>query len=216
LSCKRIERHSVITTKGKKMMTTQGKLTLENLWTLEAYSKKRSEFRATVIAHKKNRTVHLGEHMTLLFEDEMTVRYQVQEMLRIEKTFEEQGILDELEAYNPLIPDGRNFKATMMIEYDDAEERKIALRKLKGVEHKVWLQVEGAAKVFAIADEDLERSNDEKTAAVHFMRFELTKDMAEALKYGVSLSMGVDHPAYTATQEPVNDVVRAALVKDLA
>ncbi|MFM2400474.1 MAG: hypothetical protein RL341_2631 [Pseudomonadota bacterium] len=197
------------------MMTTQGKLTVENLWTLEAYSKKRAEFRAQVIAHKKNRSVHLGEHITLLFEDEMTVRYQVQEMLRIEKTFEEQGILDELEAYNPLIPDGRNFKATMLIEYDDVEQRKVELKKLRGVEHKVWLQVEGAAKVHAIADEDLERSNDEKTAAVHFLRFELTKDMAEALKYGVTLSMGVDHPAYTVAQ-PVGAEARAALVKDLA
>ncbi|MGL4574998.1 MAG: DUF3501 family protein, partial [Burkholderiaceae bacterium] len=189
--------------------------TLENLWTLEAYSKKRNEFRAQVIAHKKNRTVHLGEHITLLFEDEMTVRYQVQEMLRIEKTFEEQGILDELEAYNPLIPDGRNFKATMLIEYDDVEQRKAELKKLRGVEHKVWLQVEGAAKVYAIADEDLERSNEEKTAAVHFLRFELTKDMAEALKYGVTLSMGVDHAAYTVAQ-PVSAEARAALVKDLA
>jgi Protein of unknown function (DUF3501) len=199
----------------KFMMTTQAKLSLDNLWTLEAYSKKRAEFRTQVIAHKKNRSVHLGDHVTLLFEDEMTVRYQVQEMLRIEKTFEEQGILDELEAYNPLIPDGRNFKATMMIEYDDVQERKEALKKLRGVEHKVWVQVEGSAKVYAIADEDLERSNEEKTAAVHFLRFELSKDMAEALKYGVTLSMGVDHPAYTVAQ-PVAANVRAALVKDLA
>jgi hypothetical protein len=198
------------------MMTTQSKLTLENLWTLEAYAKKRNEFRAQVIAHKKNRSVHLGEHVTLLFEDEMTVRYQVQEMLRIEKTFEEQGILDELEAYNPLIPDGRNFKATMMIEYGDVQERKAALKKLKGIEDKVWIQVEGSPKVYAIADEDLERSNDEKTAAVHFLRFELTKDMAEALKYGVSLSMGVDHPAYTDAVEPVPTNVRTVLIKDLA
>lgn len=196
-------------------MTTQGKLTLENLWTLEAYAKKRSEFRAQVIAHKKNRQVSLGDHVTLLFEDEMTVRYQVQEMLRIEKTFEEQGILDELEAYNPLIPDGRNFKATMMIEYDNVEERKAALKKLKDIEDHVWIQVEGALKVYAIADEDMERSNEEKTAAVHFLRFEFTKDMTEALKYGVTLSMGVDHPAYVASQEPVAANVRAALVKDL-
>jgi hypothetical protein len=200
----------------KCMMTTQEKLTLENLWTLEAYAKKRNEFRAQVIAHKKNRQVALGDHVTLLFEDEMTVRYQVQEMLRIEKTFEEQGILDELEAYNPLIPDGRNFKATMMIEYDNVEERKLALKKLKDIEDHVWIQVEGALKVYAIADEDMERSNEEKTAAVHFLRFELTKDMAEALKYGVTLSMGIDHRAYTASQEPVPAQVRAALVKDLS
>lgn len=198
------------------MMTAQAKLSLDNLWTLEAYAKKRNEFRAQVITHKKNRTVHLGNHITLLFEDEMTVRYQVQEMLRIEKTFEEQGILDELEAYNPLIPDGRNFKATMMIEYDNVEERKTALKKLKGIEDKVWIQVEGSAKVYAIADEDMERSNEEKTAAVHFLRFELTKDMAEALKYGVGLSMGVDHPAYTDAVEPVASNIRQALVKDLA
>jgi hypothetical protein len=200
----------------KYMMTAQGKLTLETLWTLEAYAKKRAEFRAQVIAHKKSRTVHLGEHVTLLFEDEMTVRYQVQEMLRIEKTFEEQGILDELEAYNPLIPDGSNFKATMMIEYEDAEQRKAALKKLKGIEDKVWIQVEGSPKVYAIADEDMERSNDEKTAAVHFLRFELTKDMAEALKYGVMLSAGVEHHAYADALEPVPANVRAALVKDLA
>jgi Protein of unknown function (DUF3501) len=198
------------------MMTTQSKLTRENLWTLEAYSKKRTEFRAQVLAHKKNRTVRLGDHITLLFEDEMTVRYQVQEMLRIEKTFEEQGILDELEAYNPLIPDGRNFKATMMIEYTDVEARKIALKKLRGVEHKVWVQAEGSPRVYAIADEDLERSNDEKTSAVHFMRFELSKDMAEALKYGVSLSVGVEHPNYTVSVEPIAVETRNALVKDLA
>jgi Protein of unknown function (DUF3501) len=198
------------------MMATQSKLTPGNLWTLEAYSKKRAEFRAQVMAHKKNRTVALGDHITLLFEDEMTVRYQVQEMLRIEKTFEEQGILDELEAYNPLIPDGRNFKATMMIEYADVEQRRVALKKLRGIEHRVWVQAEGSPRAYAIADEDLPRTNEEKTSAVHFLRFELTKDMAEALKYGVSLAVGVEHPEYTFAVEPVAADVRSALVKDLA
>jgi hypothetical protein len=184
--------------------------------TLEAYAKARAEFRKKVIAHKKHRAVHLGPHVTLLFEDELTIRYQIQEMLRIEKIFEEEGIEHELEAYNPLIPDGRNFKATMLIEYEDAEVRKRELAKLIGIEDKVWVQAEGSPKVFAIADEDLERENEEKTSSVHFMRFELTEDMAAALKYGVPLSIGVDHPNYKAAQEPVSAEIRAALVADLA
>ncbi len=161
------------------------------------------------------RTVHVGEHVTLLFEDELTVRYQIQEMLRIEKQFEEAGIQDELDAYNPLIPDGRNFKATMLIEFEDEKERRTALTKLKGIEGRAWIQVEGSPKVYAIADEDLARENEEKTSAVHFLRFELTDDMAAALKYGVSLSIGVTHPAYTAAVEPVANDRRNALVKDL-
>ncbi len=197
-------------------MTTTPRITRDSLMTLEAYAKARNDFRARVLEHKRARAVHLGEHVTLLFEDELTVRYQIQEMLRIEKTFEESGIRDELEAYNPLVPDGRNFKATMMIEYEDVEERKKALAKLKGIEDKVWVQVEGSPKVFAIADEDLERENDEKTSAVHFVRFELTKEMAEALKYGMALSIGVDHPDYKASAEPVGKETRTALVKDLA
>jgi hypothetical protein len=144
-------------------------------------------------AHKRLRTVHIGEHVTLLFEDETTIRYQIQEILRVEKQFEEAGILDELEAYNPLIPDGRNFKATMLIEYAEESDRRLALTKLKGIEDKTWIQVEGSKKVYAIADEDLERENETKTSAVHFLRFELSEEMAAALKYGVSLSMGVDH-----------------------
>jgi hypothetical protein len=192
------------------------KLSPESLMTLEAYAKARKEFRAQVIAHKKERTVHLGEHVTLIFEDELTMRYQVQEMLRAEKIFEESGIQEEIDAYNPLIPDGRNFKATMMIEYEDEKERRAALAKLKGVEDKTWIRVEGLARVYAIADEDLERENEEKTSSVHFLRFELTKEMAEALKYGVGLAMGVDHPAYTATLDPVPAEIRASLVKDLA
>lgn len=193
-----------------------GRISRESLWTLEHYSRIRNQFRAEVMAHKKLRKIALGDHITLLFEDEKTIRYQIQEMLRIEKTFEEEGIRDELDAYNPLIPDGRNFKATMMIEYPDPEIRRVELRRLKGVESRVWVQVEGREKVWAIADEDLIRENEEKTSSVHFMRFELDEDMAAALKYGVSLSIGVDHPAYTVKIDPLAADVRTSLVKDLA
>ncbi len=196
--------------------TTMPKITRDSLMTLETYAKSRKDFRARVLEHKKPRAVHIGDHVTLLFEDELTIRYQIQEMLRIEKTFEEAGIQDEIDAYNPLVPDGRNFKATMLIEYEDVEERRVALTKLKGIEDKAWVQVEGSARVYAIADEDLERENEQKTSAVHFLRFELTKEMAEALKYGVALSIGVDHPNYTAACAPVSQETRAALVKDLA
>ena len=192
------------------------KLSRESLMTLEAYANARKEFRARVIAHKKPRTVHLGDHLTLIFEDELTIRYQVQEMLRAEKIFEEQGIQDELDAYNPLIPDGRNFKATMLIEYEDEGERRAALAKMKGIEDRVWVRVEGCAPVYAIADEDLDRENEDKTSAVHFLRFELTAEMAAALKYGVALAMGVDHPHYDAQLDPLSPEARAALVKDLA
>jgi hypothetical protein len=192
------------------------KITRESLQTLEAYAKARKEFRARVIAHKKLRTVHLGEHVTLVFEDELTIRYQIQEMLRVEKTFEEAGIQDELDAYNPLVPDGSNFKATMLIEYEDENERKAALAKLKGIEDRTWIRVEGCAPVYAIADEDLERENEQKTSSVHFLRFELTREMAAALKYGVSLAIGVDHPHYNAQLDPVPPEIRAALAKDLA
>jgi len=191
-------------------------ITRESLLTLEAYAKARGAFRAQVLAHKKQRTVHLGAHLTLLFEDELTVRYQIQEMLRIEKTFEEEGIRDELDAYNPLVPDGSNFKATMLIEYENPDERKAALARLIGIEDRVWVQVEGCAKVCAIADEDLSRETDEKTSAVHFLRFELTREMIAALKYGVGLAIGVDHPEYTAAIPVVPGETRAALVADLA
>ncbi len=197
-------------------MQAMPKIERESLMTLEAYSRQRKDFRAKVMAHKRNRKAHLGDHVTLIFEDELTIRYQVQEMLRAERIFEEEGINDELEAYNPLIPDGRNFKATMMIEYPDVEERKAALAKLKGVEDRTWIQVEGCPKVYAIADEDLERENDEKTSSVHFLRFELTDEMAKALKYGVGLSIGIDHPAYRVTLDPVPLNVRNSLVADLA
>ena len=188
----------------------------DTLMSLEAYAKARKDFRARVIAHKKARTIHLGEHVTLIFEDELTIRYQVQEMLRIEKIFEEDGIEDELAAYNPLIPDGSNFKATMLIEYEDADERRHALGKLKGIEDRVWMQVEGCAKVFAIADEDLERENADKTSAVHFVRFEMSKEMVAALRYGVALGIGVDHPNYKAEIPAVSDATRSALIADLA
>ena len=194
---------------------TMKKITLQNLMSLEAYAKARKEFRANAITHKRLRSVHIGDHVTLLFEDEMTIRYQIQEVLRVEKTFEEAGIQDELDAYTPLIPDGRNFKATMLIEYVDEVERRIALTKLKGIEDKTWIQVEGSKKIYAIADEDLQRENETKTSAVHFLRFELTEEMAAALKYGVSLAMGVDHPQYTVAIE-VNNQTRVALVRDLA
>jgi hypothetical protein len=191
-------------------------LTPDSLLTLEAYSKTRAEFRRKVIAHKAKRTLALGEHVRLLFEDELTIRYQIQEMLRAEKIFEEEGIRHELESYNPLIPDGRNFKATMMIEYEDPAVRKRELGRLIGIEDKVWVQVAGFDRVWAIADEDLERETDEKTSSVHFLRFELGEPMAAALKSGAALSAGVDHPQYRASAEPVPDSLREALLGDLA
>jgi hypothetical protein len=192
------------------------RITRESLLTLEAYAKARSEYRAKVIAHKKDRTVHLGEHLTLLFEDELTIRYQIQEMLRIEKTFDEHGIQDELDAYNPLVPDGSNWKATLLVEYEDIDERKAALAKLKGIEDRVWVQVEGSSRVYAIADEDLERENETKTSSVHFVRFELAPEMVAAVKYGVGVSIGVDHPSYSFAIAALSDATRRALVADLA
>ncbi len=187
----------------------------ESLLPLETYARERNAFRARVIAHKKDRTVHLGEHVTLLFEDELTIRYQVQEMLRIERIFEEEGIQHELDAYNPLIPDGANWKATMLIEYPDEAERRRMLGKLKGIEARVWVEVEGSARIYAIADEDLERENDEKTSAVHFLRFDLAAAARARLKAGAALSIGVDHPAYRVALEPVGAETAAALLKDL-
>ena len=187
----------------------------ESLLTLEAYARERTDFRARVIEHKKHRTVQLGDSVTLIFEDELTIRYQIQEMLRVERIFEEQGIQDELETYNPLVPDGRNFKATMMLEYTDPEERQRWLAKLIGIEDKVWIQVRGFERVWAIADEDLTRENEQKTSSVHFLRFELTDAMAQVLKSGLGLSIGIDHPQYRAILE-VSAAVCDALVKDLA
>ena len=196
-------------------MQTTHKIARDSLLSLESYAKQRQEFRAKVMAHKKHRTIHLGAHVTLIFEDALTIRYQVQEMLRIERTFEEQGIQDELDVYNPLIPDGRNLKATMMIEYADDEERKQALAKLKGIEDRVWVQVDGCAPIFAIADEDLERENDEKTSAVHFLRFELDEEMVQSLKRSAGLALGVDHQNYQAEVRAVAAATRASLGQDL-
>jgi TusA-related sulfurtransferase len=187
----------------------------ESLLTLEAYARERPAIRARVLAHKKARTVHVGEHVTLLFEDEQTVRYQVQEMLRIEKTFEEAGIRDELDAYDALVPDGTNFKATMLVEYEDVEERRTALAKLRGIERRTWIEVTGFDRVFAVADEDLDRENDEKTSAVHFLRFELERPAIDALKRGAGLGVGIDHPAYRAAIPELPQATRAALVVDL-
>ena len=186
-----------------------------SLMSLEAYARERASFRAKVIEHKKHRSVALGEHLTLLFEDELTIRYQVQEMLRIEKIFEEDGIQDELAAYNPLVPDGSNFKATMLLEYEDPDERRRELGRLKGIEDRVYVQVEGCARVFAIADEDLDRENDEKTSSVHFLRFELAPAMVEAAKRGAALGVGIDHPEYRYAVDPVPAEIREALVADL-
>ena len=188
----------------------------ESLMTLEAYAKAREEFRAKVIEHKKRRTAHVGEHVTLLFEDELTIRYQVQEMLRIERIFEEEGIDDELHAYNPLVPDGSNLKATMLIEYEDVAERAQMLAKLKGIEDKMWLRVGDHAPVYAIADEDLERENDEKTASVHFLRFELTAAMIQILKSGADIAMGCDHSQYKFKIDEINPVTREALLVDFS
>jgi hypothetical protein len=187
----------------------------ESLLSLEAYARERNAFRARVIEHKKRRTVHLGGNVTLQFEDELTIRYQVQEMLRIERIFEDDAIQGELDAYNPLVPDGSNWKATMLIEYPDPEERRRMLARLKGIEDRVWVQVGGHERVYAIADEDLERENDEKTSSVHFVRFELSGAMREALRKGAALAVGVDHPEYRATSEPPPEV-RAALAADVA
>src|SRR5665213_242056 len=168
----------------------------DSLLSLEAYTKVRATLRERLILHKKRRTAHLGEHLTLLFEDEQTVRYQIQEMLRIEKTFDEAGIRAELDAYTPLLPDGSNFKATVFIEYGNETERRAALARLIGIEDRIFIQIKGDGPVYAIADEDLERENDEKTSAIHFVRFELTPAMKSALRNGASMKIGCDHPNY--------------------
>jgi Protein of unknown function (DUF3501) len=187
----------------------------DSLLSLEAYARQRNQFRARVMEHKKRRTVHLGGNVTLQFEDELTVRYQVQEMLRIERIFEEEGIQHELDAYNPLVPDGSNWKATMMIEYPDPDERRRMLTALKGIERRVWVQVGELERVFAVADEDLERENEEKTSSVHFLRFELDAPMRERLGKGAAVRIGVDHPQYRVAVELAPEV-RAALASDLA
>lgn len=191
------------------------RITRDSLLSLEAYARQRSEFRARVIAHKKSRIVQIGGNVTLIFEDELTVRYQIQEMLRIERTFEEAGIADELAAYNPLVPDGSNWKATMMIEYVDPQERQRWLARLIGIEDRVWVQVAEQSRIYAIADEDLERENALKTSAVHFLRFDLTETMKLALRSGAEISVGIDHPEYAASVSPLPANVRASLCEDL-
>ncbi|HEX6930418.1 MAG TPA: DUF3501 family protein [Gammaproteobacteria bacterium] len=190
-------------------------LVREELLALEDYSARRADFRREVMAHKAVRTVSIGPNVRLFFEDRMTIRYQVQEMLRAERIFETAAIQEELEAYNPLIPDGGNWKATQMIEFADANERRVALSRLVGIEWQTWVQVEGYERVPAIADEDLERATGEKTSAVHFLRFEIPAVMADSLKRGAALSMGVDHENYRHLVAPLPDAVRRALLVDL-
>jgi hypothetical protein len=190
------------------------KLTPEDLHSLEAYAKLRPEFRARVMEHKRHRRLPLGEHITLIFEDRLTMHYQVQEMLRAERIFEEQGILDELNVYNPLIPGGSNWKATMMIEYEDEEERRLALQRLVGIEDQIWVQIGDSDPVQAIADEDIERSTESKTSAVHFLRFELPADRVAALKSGASLRAGVSNSHYSHTAE-ASEAMRESLIADL-
>ncbi|MBA2672074.1 DUF3501 family protein [Ramlibacter sp.] len=179
-------------------MQLTGNITADNLMTLEAYSKWRKAHKGDIIAHRKLRSVHLGEHITVQFESELTMRYQIQEMLRVEKIFEEEGIQQEVESYAPLVPDGSNWKATMLIEYPDGNERKRELARLIGVEDRMFAEVEGLARVYAIADEDLDRENDEKTSAVHFLRFEFTPAMCSAMKAGAAVKLGCDHTNYPA------------------
>jgi hypothetical protein len=182
-------------------------ITRENIMTLEAYSKYRKENKAEIMALRRLRSVALGEHMTMQFESELTIRYQIQEILRVEKQFEEQGILDEIEAYSPLVPDGSNWKATMLIEYTNVEERKVALTKLIGIEDRTYIEVDGFKRVYAIADEDLDRENETKTSAVHFCRFEFSDATKNAIKYGAKVILGCDHPNYNVSTEiPVNQL----------
>ena len=196
-------------------MNMAKKLTRNDLMSLEDYAVARPEFRARVLAHKKDRKVALGPNATLYFEDRLTLQYQIQEMLRIEKVFEADGIQDELDAYNPLIPDGSNWKATFMIEYSDEAERRKMLARLIGIDKKVWVKVDGFDKVYPITNEDMERETEDKTSSVHFMRFELSKDMIAALKNGAGLSMGVDHPQYSFETGPLPENIRASLLEDL-
>lgn len=192
------------------------KLTRDDLYSLEKYAEVRPQFRADVMKHKRERVVPVGPNVTLHFEDRLTMQYQIQEMLRVERIYEAEGIQDELDAYNPLIPDGSNFKATMMVEFDDVEERKLELARLIGIEDRTWVQVSGFDRVYAIADEDMERDTDEKTSSVHFMRFELTPDMVAAARSGAAISVGVDHENYRHQLEPLPQAVRDSLAEDLS
>lgn len=191
------------------------KLSREDLMSLEEYARKRPEFRARVMMHKRARRLALGPHAALYFEDRLTVQYQVQEMLRAERIFEPEGIADELAAYNPLIPDGCNWKATFMLEYADAGERQEVLKRLIGIEDRVWMRVAGFDKVYAIADEDLDRETEEKTSTVHFMRFELTAEMVTAARAGTALAAGIDHEGMTLTVDPLPGETADSLVADL-
>ena len=195
-------------------MQITGNITPDNLMSLEAYSKYRKTNKPDILAHRKLRSVHLGENMTLQFESEMTVRYQIQEMLRIEKIFEEDGIVQEIDVYAPLVPDGSNWKATMLIEYPDENERRRELARLIGVEDRMFIEVEGHARVYAIADEDLDRENDEKTSAVHFVRFELDNAMRKAVLAGAGVKLGCDHTNYPAHTNIAPETL-ASLAADL-
>ena len=192
------------------------KLERADLYSLEQYAEQRAAFREKVLAHKKNRKVHVGPVATLYFEDRLTIQYQIQEMLRVERIFEADGIGEELDAYNPLIPDGSNWKATLMIEEPDVGKRRRLLAELIGIEERVWVCVDGHERVFAIADEDLERDTEEKTSSVHFLRFELTAAMVADLKAGAALGIGIDHARYRHEVEPVTSAIRDALAADLA
>ncbi len=191
------------------------KLTRNDLFSLEKYAELRPEFRARVMAHKKNRQLPIGPNATLYFEDALTMQYQIQEMLRIERIFEAAGIQEELDAYNPLIPDGSNWKATFMMEYPDEQERREQLARLLGIEKHLWAQVADFARVTPIADEDMEREDEHKTSSVHFLRFELTPEMAAAVRNGAPVSMGIDHPAYTYEAQPIPQNIRDSLAADL-
>ena len=192
------------------------KLTRSDLYSLEQYAENRPEIRARVMKHKKNRIVHIGPSATLYFEDRQTIQYQIQEMLRVERIFEASGIEEELDAYNPLIPDGSNWKATFMIEEPDVEKRRELLTSLIGVEDRVWVRIDGNEQVFAIADEDMDRDTEEKTSSVHFLRFELSEKMVMDIRQGAALGVGIDHRNYTHEIEPVADSIRDALIADLA
>ena len=191
------------------------KLTRDDLFSLEKYSDVRDAFRSDVLLHKRNRRVELGTNAALYFEDRLTMHYQVQEMLRIERIFEADGINEELEAYNPLIPDGSNWKATFMVEFPDVEERRAMLGQLVGIETRVYMQVGDLDRIYPIADEDLERSDEQKTSAVHFLRFELTAEQVEALKNGAPMAAGIDHDSYMVEISPLADNIRESLLGDL-
>ncbi|MGL1832618.1 DUF3501 family protein [Rhodocyclaceae bacterium SMB388] len=191
------------------------KITTDSLLSLESYHKSRPQIRERIIDLRKRRTVHLGEHVTLIFENEELMRYQVQEMLRVERIFEAEGIQEELDAYNPLVPDGSNFKVTMMIEYTAESERRAALARMRGIEHRIFVEVEGQKRVYAIADEDLERTTEDKTSAVHFLRFELTPEMCRALKSGAQMKVGCDHKEYPMHIDTLPPETLAELVADI-